>query len=305
MTRPSPYQGWTYWTRTKPFCCLWKLSSVTSDLSVAPPCLVGLVSPLSLTNPPHGMAVGPHFSIVCSGLSRDTPGYVSLVMGEGIHHPFLLVPLTPYYIVIVSVPICLLPIWVLPLDKNQSDSAVCGHSCLKVSNQWLMRAGSSQEAKALFHELQKSTSLKTRDPPECVSEGSDFQMTWGPTYVDHHSPWRGASWLGRKGVPFCTLSTKLSTPNLPLETPPKLGFGASEHVGREEERWFVPLFESSDLWKVAQCGGKTRWLLLKKEINILLCKISNIYFSQKENSIISPRFTVYLLNDHGQIILAL
>ena len=26
------------------------------------------------------------------------------------------------------------------------------------------------------------------------------------------------------------------TPNLPLETPPKLGFGASEHVGREEER---------------------------------------------------------------------
>lgn len=55
----------------------------------------------------------------------------------------------------------------------------------------------------------------------------------------------------------------------------------------------------------AQCGGKTRWLLLKKEINILLCKISNIYFSQKENSIISPRFTVYLLNDHGQIILAL
>lgn len=158
MTRPSPYQGWTYWTRTKPFCCHWKLSSVTSDLSVAPPCPVGLVSPLSLTNPPHGMAVGPHFSIVCSGLSRDTPGYVSLVMGEGIHHPFLLVPLTPYYIVIVSVPICLLPIWVLPLDKNQSDSAVCGHSCLKVSNQWLMRAGSSQEAKALC-------SMNFRNPP--------------------------------------------------------------------------------------------------------------------------------------------
>lgn len=83
VTRWSPYQGWTYWTRTKPLRCRWKLSSVTSDLSVTPPCPLGLVSPLSLTNPPHWMALGPHFSIVCSGLSWDTPGYVSLVMGGG------------------------------------------------------------------------------------------------------------------------------------------------------------------------------------------------------------------------------
>ena len=81
VNRPSPHQEWTHWTRTKPFCCHWKLSSVTSNLSVTPPCLLGLMSLLSLMNPPHWMVLGPHFSIMCSGLSWDTPGYVSLVMG--------------------------------------------------------------------------------------------------------------------------------------------------------------------------------------------------------------------------------
>lgn len=169
-----------------------------------------------------------------------------------------------------------------------------------------MSAGSSQEAIALC-------SMNFRNPPPwrqgihqtvCqkvqTSKWPRDQVMW---VIIH--PGEVASWLGRKGVPFCTLSTKLSTPNLPLEAPPNL---ALEHLSMLEGKrkddcpsfWVIRPLESSTMWWKNQT-----WLLLKKEINFLLCKLSNIYFSQKENSIISPRFTIYLLNDRGQIILAL
>ena len=62
------------------------------------------------------------YSTFCSiagtffSISPSYTVYSSLGVGGGIHHPLLI--LTPHYIVIVSVPVCLLPVWVLPRART-------------------------------------------------------------------------------------------------------------------------------------------------------------------------------------------
>ena len=74
--------------------------------------------------------------------------------------------------------------------------------------------------------------------------------------VGHYSPGpqMGKPWMRGKGTPFCTLSTKLSISNLPLESLLYLGFRAPQHTGREEERWFFSCF-----WVIRSLEGSTMW----------------------------------------------
>ena len=79
VNRPSPHQEWTYWTRTKPFCCRWKLSSVTSDLSVTPPCLV--TGDSAVTYEP-------------STLNGTRPKFLHCVLRIVLRHPRICLPFT-------------------------------------------------------------------------------------------------------------------------------------------------------------------------------------------------------------------
>lgn len=136
------------------------------------------------------------------------PGYTvwgSLVVGQSFLAPH---PLSPHCIVI-SVAVPLPPVWVLPEGKNQSDFTVCQtlaqSQCLVAFSG---TSGPSDEAIAL-------------ETPLPEGKGSHLHPL-------------GALNRG-EGTPFCTFSTKLSNPNLLLQNP-LLGFGASEHTGKEEER---------------------------------------------------------------------